>query len=441
MDIKINMRGDKMSDDFLEIRDDTVDVQEIMADIRKSLKERGIHEEDFPNVLSFVGQGGMPGESIQDDMLTINSEWEVVADRPITSHRKVLGPIIVFFKKAIRKCLRWYINPIVDKQRTFNAAIVRVINSIKGSQDETQARIAQLEGEIGRLQQELNAGDTIRRMQAVEDNIRGINKGMQKQKEISLITSERVRRIEGALKREGRIENGTSSIPEVQYEDADIDYFLFEQMHRGSREEIKDRQRVYLKYFEDKEHILDIGCGRGEFIELLMDEGKTDVKGIDLNDDMVIYCKEQGLPVEKIDALSYLKEIQQGEVEGIYMGQVVEHLSPADMVRIIRMAYEKLAKGGVFIAETVNPMCLSVFANAFYVDPSHVKPVHPLTLEFIMQTQGFRNVETIYLSEIKEKLPQIKGNGISNADEFNKGIDRLNNLLFSNQDYAIIGWK
>ena len=68
-----------------------------------------------------------------------------------------------------------------------------------------------------------------------------------------------------------------------------------------------------LEQFKDKEHILDIGCGRGEFIELLMDEGKTDVKGIDLNDDMVIYCKEQGLPVEKIDALSYLKEIKKAK--------------------------------------------------------------------------------------------------------------------------------
>jgi 2-polyprenyl-3-methyl-5-hydroxy-6-metoxy-1,4-benzoquinol methylase len=430
-----------MEDKFIEINDDTVDVQKIMEDIKNSLKERGIQEVDFPDILSLANQNDMSANNMQEDIATINSEWEVVADRPITSHRKVLGPIIVFFKKAIRKCLRWYINPIVDKQRTFNSAAVRLINGLKNNQDEDKIKISEMEAKIARLEQDLQKGDSARRMQAVENNVRDLNILIQKQKDISFITSERVRRIEGALKKEGKIGVSSNSAPKIDYEGADMDYFLFEQMYRGSREEIKKRQRVYLKYLEDKKNILDIGCGRGELIELIMDEGNIGVKGIDLDDDMIIYCSEKGLPVEKADAISYLEKLKPGEIDGIYMGQVVEHLSPADMVRVVRLANEKLAKGGVFIAETLNPMCLYIFAHAFYMDTSHVKPVHPFTLEFIMQTNGFRNVETIYLSPVQEKLSKLKGSNIENLEEFNKGIDRLNELLFSNQDYAIIGWK
>ncbi len=422
--------------DLLEIKDDTVDVEEIMANIRQNLKDKGIEEVDFPDVLSLAGPGDVGDYSIDEDMAVLNTDWEVVADRPITSHRKIIGPIIVFFKKVVRKCLRWYINPIVDKQRSFNGAAVRVIGNIKGTQDKT----AELEARVANLERELHKGDMVRRVQAVEDNVRILNDVTSKQKEAVFIGGERVRRIEGALKKEGRI---GSSVPsqDTTMEDPDFDYFLFEQLYRGSRDKIKDIQRQYLKYFEGKDNILDIGCGRGELLELLLEEGKENVLGIDISDDMITYCKELDLPVKKVDAIEYLESLESGSLEGIYIGQVVEHLSPADMVRVIKLSHDKLKKDGVFIVETVNPMCLSVFALSFYMDPSHIKPVHPYTLEFIMQTQGFKGIETIYFSEVEEKIPELKGVGIDNLEEFNQGIDKLNSLLFSHQDYAIIGWK
>jgi 2-polyprenyl-3-methyl-5-hydroxy-6-metoxy-1,4-benzoquinol methylase len=344
----------------------------------------------------------------------------------------------VFFKKAIRKCLRWYINPMVDQQRNYNAAVTRLIDNINGKASAAENKLMDMEDVVSELQKDVD--DISSRLLTLEDNVRWLNSIAQDGKEAAMVSAERLRRIEGALKKEGRIAMN-APINHTEREDVDIDYFLFEQIHRGSREQIKTSQEKYLKYFEDKDNILDIGCGRGEFIELLIENGKKNVRGIDVNDDMVLYCKELGLPVEKADAIEYLENIETGKIQGIYMGQVVEHLSPADMLYIIRLAYRKLAKDGVLIIETLNPRCLAIFSNAFYVDISHEKPVHPFTLEFIFQTEGFKNLEVIYMSEIKEKIPEIKDSRIVNVEEFNKAISRVNDLLFGYQDYAIIGRK
>ena len=138
--------------------------------------------------MSLAGPGDVGDYSIDEDMAVLNTDWEVVADRPITSHRKIIGPIIVFFKKVVRKCLRWYINPIVDKQRSFNGAAVRVIGNIKGTQDKT----AELEARVANLERELHKGDMVRRVQAVEDNVRILNDVTSKQKEAVFIGGERV---------------------------------------------------------------------------------------------------------------------------------------------------------------------------------------------------------------------------------------------------------
>ena len=168
-----------------------------------------------------------------------------------------------------------------------------------------------------------------------------------------------------------------------------FDYFGFEERFRGSEEDIKERQRVYVEFFKDVEPVLDIGCGRGEFLELSSEAG-IKAKGVDLDLDMVLYCQEKGLDVVREDAFTYLESIPDTSLGGIFAAQVVEHLEPTRIIELANLCYRKLQLDGMLIFETPNPICLTVFARSFYMDLSHIRPVHPEAMKFLFESTGFR---------------------------------------------------
>lgn len=219
-----------------------------------------------------------------------------------------------------------------------------------------------------------------------------------------------------------------------------MDYFDFENHFRGTTRVIKERQRVYLKYFECKSNVLDIGCGRGEFLELLKENGIKSF-GADTFEECVELCKSKGLNVVCADGISLLEKEE--SVGGIFACQIVEHLQLWQVIRLCRLAYEKLEIGSSIIIETPNPRSLVVFANAFYIDPSHQKPVHPLTLQYILEKVGFRKIEVIYpdVSKHPVKIPALKIDNAENIDAFNNAMQEVQNLLFGSQDYAIVATK
>jgi len=502
---------------IVEINSGDIDVEAIMNEIRQKIRDKGIEPVDFPDmgtlVLESLGADltSFDTNSFEENIRAVNSQWEISAEMPITSHRKVIGSLIVFGKKVVRKLLRWYVAPVADQSRQFAACTVRALNDIRKYMYYNTARVDALEKKLTILEdlvEKLNPmskynEDIQRRIYMMEENVRGLNHTSRQNKDLGVFAGQRLSALEESLKSLQSLQNANRSSHFLQQpgpasqstgqssddhaapsrsvpsspadaanpipagnpaesspaglsagsaqvdtapavhnpQDTGIDYMTFEQMYRGGRDTIKESQKRYLKYLEGKNRILDIGCGRGEFVELMLEAGKTGVKGIDLNESMVALCRQAGLPVEYGDAVSYLNRLEADTLEGIYLGQVVEHMQPAEIVQMARLAHEKLKADGVIIMETPNPTCLAIFANSFYLDMSHNKPVHPLTLEFILQSQGFREVETIYFSELEEKLPKLSGSGLGNEEEVNKGIDRLNRLLYGAQDYAIIGWK
>lgn len=220
----------------------------------------------------------------------------------------------------------------------------------------------------------------------------------------------------------------------------DIDYFDFENHFRGSREVIMERQKEYLPYFMGKKAVLDLGCGRGEFLELLRDNG-IPAKGVDLYDEFVCYCQGKGLDVVRADAIAYLS--QGTAVDGIFAGQLVEHLSIGQILALCTNAYERLEEGGYLILETPNPMSLAIYTHAFYLDPSHQKPVHPYTLQYLAQKAGFGRVEILFTqgSRLPEHIPVIRGDGVQNAEEFNRHMQTMAEYMYGSQDYAVIAQK
>jgi len=398
-----------------------------------------------------------------------NLKWNIITEWLITSHRKTIGRFIVFGKKAVRKILRWYINPPIDQQREFNGSVTRSLNVVNellhnyaGEINKSSLSINNLNERLDVLQKEnadlkilVNKFDRQTEIDEMKMEISQQSQLVQRlldkydERNISTeltIANDRLRRIERKLNEGLKVDRNTPTIDRLVAEDKvnnyDFDYFLFEQRFRGSREDIKKRQEIYIPYFAGKSDVLDFGCGRGEFVELLLENGVI-TQGIDLNPDMVAYCQDRGLPVIQADGLEYLKLQDDNSLGGLFAAQVIEHLTTTEMIQMIRIAFNKLKSGGCLILETVNLQTLLIFANQFYMDPSHNKPVHPETLKFILQSEGFKEIQFIFSSPVKERfVPPLQIESTkSNVQEFNAGINNINNLLFGNQDYAVIAYK
>ena len=221
-----------------------------------------------------------------------------------------------------------------------------------------------------------------------------------------------------------------------------IDYYDFENTFRGTREIIKERQKMYLEYVQTKSNIIDLGCGRGEFLELLLDNGLSPV-GVDIYDEFITYCNFKGMNVINAEAVGYVDSLSDDSVGAITAFHLIEHLSTNDLITLCNNAYKKLKKDGVLIFETPNPQCLSIFTNGFYIDPTHIKPVHPETVKYFLKRAGFKDIDIVYTEASKTgyRLPLLNNETAGNVDEFNCGINMLSNIIFGSMDYAVIANK
>jgi len=316
----------------------------------------------------------------------------------MVSYRKLIGRPIIFLKKAVRKALFYLIQPIVDEQNQFNSETTATVNEMYNCHMTALGEIQHLQGSLSVLQRDVSD------LQGLADP-----KALQ----------------------EGQQNDYTA-----------LDYEDFENHFRGPREDIKKAQSVYLKYFEGQDNVLDLGCGRGEFMELCQENGIY-ATGIELYDKFVDYCKECGLNVVEGDAIEYLENCPDSSVGGLFISQLVEHLPLTLLVRLCNLAYSKLKSGSYVIMETPNPMSLAIYRNCFYIDPSHNKPVHPYTLDYLLRKAGFNDTDTVFTesSRTHEKVPHLVSETIENLEEFNAGMDRLTDLMFGSQDYAVIAKK
>jgi len=219
-------------------------------------------------------------------------------------------------------------------------------------------------------------------------------------------------------------------------------YVGFEDHFRGSQDDIRGRVAEYLPIFRGVQNVVDLGCGRGEFLALLRDNG-IDGHGVDINEAMVEVCRSQGFDVTRTDALSYLEAQPDGSIGGLFAAQVVEHLEPQYLNALLDVAFGKLRPGAPIVLETINPACWFAFFESYIRDITHVRPLHPDTLKFLLIASGFQHVDIRYRSPYPEhdKLQPIGPNGsLGDAVEtLNANVERINRLLFTWLDYAAIG--
>jgi O-antigen chain-terminating methyltransferase len=454
-----------------------VDVQQVMERIREAIRRRRSVAET-PEQLSCSDNGsGSP------DFAHLQSigDLRTVA---VASHRRLLGAIIVAIKKVLLKLL----TPMLERQAAYNAAAIRAMadtdnrmramewrqaQALARSEEQLGASIAevsaQLRDEIPRLRGDLFARiveDVDARHAALRQEVLGTVSVLREELAAQWRALESGRHVDARLaeqlsasERRWRrlvhvLESGAPSgpgseatapanrpaLPPAGWE-PEFDYAGFEDRFRGAEADIKERQRIYVPFFEDASSVVDLGCGRGEFLELLREHGVT-AQGVDLDLDMVLLCRDKGLDVVREDVFAHLAARPDESVGGIFSAQFIEHLPPSRVAELVKLCHRKLVPRGSLVLETPNPACLMVFADSFYRDFSHVQPIHSDTMKFLLEATGFREVEVKTLAPVDPsmRMPPLPGSDPALV-AFNQGIERLNALLFGFQDYAVIGRK
>ncbi len=241
----------------------------------------------------------------------------------------------------------------------------------------------------------------------------------------------------------------TSSAPDLD----SFTYVGFEDRFRGSQDDIRARLVDYLPLFAGATNVLDIGCGRGELLDLFRSAG-IGARGIDINHGMVEVSRERGLHAERADALGYLRALPDNSLDGLIAIQVVEHLEPSYLTRLIEVAFHKLQPGAPMVLETLNPACWVAFFESYIRDITHRWPLHPDTLRYLIQASGFSSVTVQFRAPVADAdrlqhvplLPPREGKEhnptlVDLVDIVNSHADKLNARLFTFMDYAAIGRK
>jgi SAM-dependent methyltransferase len=188
---------------------------------------------------------------------------------------------------------------------------------------------------------------------------------------------------------------------------SELFYKAFEEKFRGSREIVKSRLQVYLPFIQPVfkafplYQTLDLGCGRGEWLELLTEQG-FNAKGVDLDDGMLQDCRERGLQVETSDALTYIQTLPEESVSIVSGFHIAEHLSFNVLMQLVEEAKRVLVPGGLLILETPNPENISVGTHSFYIDPTHEKPVPPELLSFLPEHYGYSRFKVLRLQDTEQ---------------------------------------
>jgi O-antigen chain-terminating methyltransferase len=361
---------------------------------------------------------------------------------PVRSHRGLLGRLIVGWKRLFRPLVQSPQNDLWDRQRVFNLMLLEHFEAMKAELDRRGARLDRVEGILQEgLDEVVQHDDALyARVDAKLDRYRV---------EVRTLLGD----LRGALARAGAAASeGAAAAVEGERSATlgravgELAYVQFERCFRGTEEEIAERLRAYLPHLSGGGPLLDLGCGRGEALRVFSRAG-LEARGVDLSAEMVARCREQGLQAEQGDVVAYLASVPAGSLGAVVSFHVIEHLPAGAVDRLLALAFAVLRPGGVLILETPSPLSLVMAARNFWLDPTHLRPRHPETMRHLARQLGF-DTEVLELRPFpaEERLPEIPLAEVAEdlrplADRVNRLRDRLDDLLFGSQDYALIARK
>jgi O-antigen chain-terminating methyltransferase len=347
------------------------------------------------------------------------------------------------------------LGPVIERQTHFNEVLVRMLNAQIDHASRHNVRLRELaQGLVGfaqRVEPIVDARDDVRVAHTPTEAEQVLEVFGQRLESMG-------QRLEGLLALRDRIEAVSEEVRAVRVgleaaaptpeaaRDAtraatDSSYTAFENRFRGTREEIRSRQEDDATLFQGLAPVVDLGCGRGEFLELLQAAG-IEAWGIDGNANAVRECKEKGLEVVHGDLVAILQDRDAGSLGGLFAAQVAEHLPPAVLGKLLAEAHRTLRVDGLLVLETPNPASALSFHDVFIRDLTHERPLHPETLRFLAAAAGFTDVRIQMRNPVPEdvRLRLLPGSGLPPPviKVLNENVARLNALLFAPLDYALI---
>jgi O-antigen chain-terminating methyltransferase len=319
--------------------------------------------------------------------------------------------------------------------------------------EEARAEASELKKEIEQESERLRASAQEETRRELSERLEGVTQGLKEQARQAELAAIRQQEIRTEIIAQARritllLEEARRALPapftqgqlqkmaDERERGLDAFYLSFENLFRGSRADIKNRFRVYLPVLKRRGvgasamPVLDIGCGRGEWLELLGEEGLL-ARGVEANRVEVAQCRERGLKVVEADFISYLRELPDKSVGAVTGFHVIEHLRAEAMMEVLDEAVRVLTSGGVLIFETPNPQNVLVGSYYFHFDPTHQKPLPSPVMSFLFEARGLVEVEIINLHPAETE--RVEGDSDL--------VKRFNDYFYGPMDYAVVGWK
>jgi 2-polyprenyl-3-methyl-5-hydroxy-6-metoxy-1,4-benzoquinol methylase len=369
----------------------------------------------------------------------VNRAWDILPSGAPSIDRSLKGRLRAFIWRLV--------GPPFEGQKQFNASLVDHLNrNVQAHQERPRAIGAMIE----ELRREFDAlvrfeSLLVQYLQTITVFVdtKDRSLGAADVRERLAITEQRLL----ALKRDvERLRPDNPRSDEAKGSTATAEaatYVGFEDRFRGSQQEIRRRVEDYLPILSNTSDVVDVGCGRGELLDLLKERGVA-ARGVDVNLAMVELCQARGLAVEAGDAVGYLGRQLDGSIGGLVAIQVVEHFEPGYLAQFLDTAYHKMRPGAPLILETINPACWMAFFETYIRDLTHQRPLHPETLRYLVQASGFQSVDVQFRQPVGEgdkldrvgSMPRTDLAGL--ADAINAHADKLNARLFSWMDYAVV---
>lgn len=359
---------------------------------------------------------------------------------PVRSHRGPLGQVVALVKRMIAPLVTIPANERWDRQRVFNLVLLERMMEQQAALAHAHERIDVLQGKVAHLEATMQDGltDVMRHDDALFSRV-DVELDRHTRRVAELLAE-----LRAAL---AAVESGRPGAEALRTWSEEQGYVDLEARYRGTEGEIAERVAVWVPRLAECGPVLDLGCGRGEVLEVLGAAG-IDARGIDSSERMVAICRGKGLAAEVGDLFQVLGAVPAGSLGGVVSLHVVEHLPAAALVDLASLAFRALKPGGRLILETPNALSLMVSSRSFWLDPTHQRPVHPEYLAHCCRLAGFAEVEQVMLRPYPDadRLPELDLSTLPPeqhqlADRINRLRDRIDEVLFGFQDFGVVATR
>src|SRR5438874_5066657 len=329
----------------------TVDLDAILAEVRERVRrkrERGVYGPDVEALLRTDLPGGR--RLLSDDMKDpVGALAEALDDDVVydpTSHKPVVGPLITFVRRRLIGLLRHWVGAVADRRER--------VNRLLAATYDVEGRLAPRFGErLARLEREWQQW----REHEVAANLHSV---------------------------------------------------YFQARFGGDEKVIRAQSEQFVDLFMGKEQVVDLGCGRGIFLQLLKDRGIRGY-GVDMDPRVVAQARERGLDAFEADAMTHVEGLPARSIDGVYARHLAEHVLPGDLVALLRSLRRALKPGAPVVFVTPNAASLSVTGHTFWLDPGHLRPIPPELFTFYLEVEGFAGVGVRTFAPAERRLNEDVG--------------------------------